>query len=128
MLFIPTTFSSLAILQHHWPQNNNCYNDNNINIKDKLIAKYGYPAEVHTVTTDDGYILTMHRIRGRQGAQPFFLQHGLVDSSAGYVIMGPNISLGELFSVGFSVFHYFLFIVCLSKKNERLNIGFIKMS
>lgn len=62
--------------------------------KDKLISKYGYPAEVHHVTTEDGYILTMHRIR-RQGAQPFFLQHGLVDSSAGYVIMGPNISLGK---------------------------------
>uniref|UniRef100_A0A1I8P5I7 Lipase n=1 Tax=Stomoxys calcitrans TaxID=35570 RepID=A0A1I8P5I7_STOCA len=63
---------------------------------DKLIAKYGYPAEVHQVTTEDGYILTMHRIRGKQGAQPFFLQHGLVDSSAGYVIMGPNVSLAYL--------------------------------
>lgn len=37
----------------------------------------------------------MHRIRGKPGAQPFFLQHGLVDSSAGYVIMGPNVSLGK---------------------------------
>uniref|UniRef100_A0A1I8MFR3 Partial AB-hydrolase lipase domain-containing protein n=1 Tax=Musca domestica TaxID=7370 RepID=A0A1I8MFR3_MUSDO len=63
---------------------------------DKLIAKYGYPAEVHQVTTEDGYILTMHRIRGKQGAQPFFLQHGLVDSSAGYVVMGPNVSLAYL--------------------------------
>ncbi|XP_054743363.1 lipase 1 [Anastrepha obliqua] len=68
--------------------------DSNLTV-DKLIAKYGYPAEVHHVTTEDGYILTMHRIR-RQGAQPFFLQHGLVDSSAGYVIMGPNVSLAYL--------------------------------
>lgn len=60
-----------------------------------MIAKYGYEAEVHQVTTEDGYILTMHRLRN-QGAQPFLLQHGLVDSSAGYVVMGPNVSLGEL--------------------------------
>ena len=77
-----------------------------MNIQDKLIAKYGYPAEVHTVTTDDGYILTMHRIRGKPGAQPFFLQHGLVDSSAGYVIMGPNVSLGKFFIFLF----FFLFV------------------
>ncbi|KAH8410630.1 hypothetical protein KR009_007733 [Drosophila setifemur] len=62
---------------------------------DKLIAKYGYEAEVHHVTTEDGYILTMHRIR-KQGAQPFLLQHGLVDSSAGFVVMGPNVSLAYL--------------------------------
>uniref|UniRef100_A0A1B0G0L8 Lipase n=1 Tax=Glossina morsitans morsitans TaxID=37546 RepID=A0A1B0G0L8_GLOMM len=68
--------------------------DSNLSV-DKLIAKYGYPAEVHHVTTEDGYILTMHRIR-KVGAQPFLLQHGLVDSSAGYVIMGPNISLAYL--------------------------------
>nr|CAD7603633.1 unnamed protein product [Timema genevievae] len=28
----------------------------------ELIAKKGYPAETHTVTTEDGYILTLHRI------------------------------------------------------------------
>lgn len=80
--------------------------------KDKLIAKYGYPAEVHQVTTEDGYILTMHRIRGKQGAQPFFLQHGLVDSSAGYVIMGPNVSLGKCVSCTY-FFHtlYLLWLI-----------------
>lgn len=79
--------------------------------QDKLIAKYGYPAEVHHVTTEDGYILTMHRIR-KVGAQPFLLQHGLVDSSAGYVIMGPNISLGK-----FS-FHCYLFYIQHVRINE----------
>ena len=67
-------------------------------MQDKLIAKYGYQSEVHQVTTEDGYILTMHRLR-KQGAQPFFLQHGLVDSSAGYVIMGPNVSLGKYLQI-----------------------------
>lgn len=27
-----------------------------------MIAKLGYPVETHTVTTEDCYILTMHRI------------------------------------------------------------------
>ena len=30
--------------------------------KPVMIAKMGYPAETHTVTTEDCYILTMHRI------------------------------------------------------------------
>ncbi|KAH8419419.1 hypothetical protein KR222_011290, partial [Zaprionus bogoriensis] len=75
-------------------QRKNIKQDSNLTV-DKLIAKYGYQAEVHHVTTEDGYILTLHRIRN-QGAQPFLLQHGLVDSSAGYVVMGPNVSLGYL--------------------------------
>ncbi|XP_068150930.1 lipase 1 [Drosophila tropicalis] len=62
---------------------------------DKLIAKYGYESEMHHVTTEDGYILTLHRLK-QEGAQPFLLQHGLVDSSAGFVVMGPNISLAYL--------------------------------
>ncbi|XP_017840863.2 lipase 3 isoform X2 [Drosophila busckii] len=60
-----------------------------------LIKKYGYPAENHTVTTDDGYILTLHRI-ARPGATPVLLVHGLLDSSATWVMMGPNKGLGYL--------------------------------
>lgn len=58
-----------------------------------LIKKYGYPAENHTVTTDDGYVLTLHRI-ARPGATPVLLVHGLLDSSATWVMMGPNKGLG----------------------------------
>ncbi|KAH8287886.1 hypothetical protein KR018_006369 [Drosophila ironensis] len=60
-----------------------------------LIHKYGYPAENHTVETDDGYILTLHRI-ARPGATPVLLVHGLLDSSATWVLMGPNKGLGKL--------------------------------
>ncbi|CAD7078756.1 unnamed protein product [Hermetia illucens] len=58
----------------------------------ELIKKYGYPAETHHVETDDGYILEVHRI-ARPGAQPIYLQHGNLDSSGTWVLMGPNLGL-----------------------------------
>ncbi|XP_020807224.1 lipase 3 isoform X1 [Drosophila serrata] len=70
---------------------------------DGLIHKYGYPAESHTVQTDDGYILTLHRI-ARPGATPVLLVHGLLDSSATWVMMGPNKGLAYLlFEQGYDV-------------------------
>ncbi|EDW12735.1 lipase 1 [Drosophila mojavensis] len=60
-----------------------------------LLQKYGYPAEKHTVNTDDGYILEMHRIP-RPGGRPVFLMHGLLCSSAAFVLMGPKNGLGYL--------------------------------
>ncbi|GLG93105.1 Lipase, partial [Gryllus bimaculatus] len=33
-----------------------------------LLTKYGYPAEVHEVTTDDGYILSLHACPTRRVA------------------------------------------------------------
>lgn len=66
----------------------------------ELIAKYGYNAEVHYVTTEDGYILRLHRIAGaptsppRQGKKVVFLLHGIMDSSAGWIMMGPKKALG----------------------------------
>jgi lysosomal acid lipase/cholesteryl ester hydrolase len=68
----------------------------------ELIVKYGYPAESHTVQTEDGYILTMHRIPyGKGGARrasntPVLLQHGLLSSSADWVISGPGKALAYL--------------------------------
>ncbi|GLG93106.1 Lipase [Gryllus bimaculatus] len=63
-----------------------------------LLTKYGYPAEVHEVTTDDGYILSLHRVPYspasplQEGKQKpvVFLQHGLLCSSADWVVMGPG--------------------------------------
>lgn len=63
--------------------------------------KYGYNVEVHHVVTDDGYILELHRIIGspknlpRKGKQPVLLMHGLLDSSATWVMMGPQKGLGK---------------------------------
>merc|ERR1712241_713817 len=52
------------------------------------ILDAGYPAERHEVTTDDCYILALHRIPGE--GKVVFLQHGLIDSSAAWVIAGPD--------------------------------------
>jgi len=58
-----------------------------------LIKKYNYPAEKHKVETDDGYIITIHRIP-RPGAVPVLLMHGLFDASATWVMQGPTKGLG----------------------------------
>lgn len=68
----------------------------------ELVRKYRYPLEIHQVTTSDGYILTMHRIpHGRdQNNDPsakrpvVFVMHGLLSSSADWVLMGPGCGFG----------------------------------
>ncbi|KAL9925373.1 lipase 3-like [Glossina fuscipes] len=72
-------------------------------ITPKLIRKYGYPSETHTVFTKDGYILEMHRIP-KKGAQPVLLMHGILDTSATWVLMGPKSGLGYVLSdLGYDV-------------------------
>lgn len=60
----------------------------------------GYPSETHTITTEDGYILNVHRIpNGREGqrnGKVVLLEHGFEDSSACWVLMGPGNSLGNI--------------------------------
>lgn len=83
----------------------------------QLITKYGYKVEVHHVTTEDGYILELHRIAGgpkspvKKGKKVCFLQHGLLDSSATWVLTRPNHALGItlLNSISMTNLHYFLF-------------------
>lgn len=60
----------------------------------------GYPSETHTVTTVDGYILNLHRIPYGKNGPPTeskgiaFLQHGLLSSSADWIVPGPEKALG----------------------------------
>ncbi|XP_030555997.1 lipase 1 [Drosophila novamexicana] len=69
----------------------------------QLLAKYKYPGEAHSVTTEDKYILQMHRI-ARPGAKPVLLVHGLQDSSATWIMMGPHSGLGYfLYEEGYDV-------------------------
>jgi len=64
----------------------------------EIIWHNHYPIEEHKVTTDDGYVLTLHRIpSGRiwstSKKDVVFLQHGLLCSSAAFVLNGPSKSL-----------------------------------
>ena len=69
-----------------------------------MIAKTGYPSETHEIITEDGYILNMHRIPfGKQSPledgvkkPAIYLQHGLLCSSADWVMWTEEKSLGVL--------------------------------
>ena len=65
-----------------------------------LISYWGYPVESHRVITEDGYILTMHRIPHGKTQGPsntsrpvFYLQHPLTGSSSDWVLNKPSQSL-----------------------------------
>merc|ERR1711971_288173 len=55
---------------------------------DTMITLAGYESETHKVVTPDGYILTLYRIVG--SGPVVFMQHGLEDSSAAWVLAGPD--------------------------------------
>ncbi|CAG4991873.1 unnamed protein product [Colias eurytheme] len=57
----------------------------------ELAAKYGYKVEEHKVTTEDGYVLTIHHIPGK--GRPILMIHALADSTESWFTRG-EISLG----------------------------------
>lgn len=66
-----------------------------------MVTSHGYPFEAHDVETRDGYVLTMHRIpHGINGPVEnppvVFLQHGLLCSSADWLVTGPERALAYL--------------------------------
>eukprot|EP00359_Climacostomum_virens_P003276 CAMPEP_0204903692 /NCGR_PEP_ID=MMETSP1397-20131031/4424_1 /ASSEMBLY_ACC=CAM_ASM_000891 /TAXON_ID=49980 /ORGANISM="Climacostomum Climacostomum virens, Strain Stock W-24" /LENGTH=384 /DNA_ID=CAMNT_0052072381 /DNA_START=6 /DNA_END=1160 /DNA_ORIENTATION=- len=70
----------------------------------------GYNVETHTVTTSDGYILTVFRIPGKVGeainkSMPVaLLQHGLIDSSDTWITNDENLAPGfKMVDAGFDV-------------------------
>ena len=69
-----------------------------------MIAREGYPAETYKVTTEDCYILEMHRIphgksnvKDNKTRSAVYLQHGLLGSSADWVMGSSDNSLGMIF-------------------------------
>ncbi|XP_026477717.1 lipase 1-like [Ctenocephalides felis] len=60
----------------------------------QLIENAGYQYEEHIVQTNDGYLVTLHRIVNSN--KPIvFLNHGILATAAGYITTGPK-SLGFL--------------------------------
>lgn len=53
-----------------------------------VITELGYPYEAIHVITDDGYILLLERIPRRDSRKAVYLQHGVLDSSMGWVSNG----------------------------------------
>nr|CAH0101930.1 unnamed protein product [Daphnia galeata] len=65
----------------------------------EVIKHRGYPAEVHNVTTDDGYILELHRIPPSSNNTPkkvVLLMHGVVESSGTWLVNPSSRSLAIL--------------------------------
>ncbi|XP_011860684.1 PREDICTED: lipase 3-like [Vollenhovia emeryi] len=67
-----------------------------------LVEQYGYPAEEHNVTTEDGYNLKIHRIPGSpllnntKKKEIVFMLHSMLVSSDYWVIYGPSKDLAFL--------------------------------
>lgn len=63
----------------------------------EIIINRGYAVETHLVTTVDGYILQMLRIPAkRPNSKAVFLQHGVIDSDATFLILPTSNSLGTI--------------------------------
>jgi len=57
---------------------------------EEVVAKHGFDLETHNVTTEDGYVLKMFRIREKKTrankhAKVVFLQHGLFASGGTFI-------------------------------------------
>lgn len=62
----------------------------------RMIESAGYPAELHTVVTEDNYILGLHRIPTREPTPRIaLLMHGLYCSASEFIVTGRSSSLGE---------------------------------
>nr|XP_023012206.1 lipase 3-like [Leptinotarsa decemlineata] len=79
---------------------------------EKFVNGLGYHFEKHTITTEDGYNLEMHRIpRGKNvsssapaNSPPVLMMHGILGTSADFLISGPENSLAlQLADQGYDV-------------------------
>ncbi|XP_029158372.1 lipase 1-like isoform X2 [Nylanderia fulva] len=62
----------------------------------EIIEKAGYSTETHTVITEDGYILTLHRIPGGNGSLPVLLVHGSFNDDSVWITLGKGKALAYL--------------------------------
>ena len=60
----------------------------------EIIRSRGYVCTIYQVTTEDGYILELHRI-GLSNGRPVLLQHGLLSTDVDWITNPSTRSLGE---------------------------------
>jgi len=91
----------------------------------QLIQKAGFHVETHIVQTEDGYLLTLYRIPNNGSS--VLLQHGLLTSSADWIIPGKDKGLGMVFvSIHLIILikNIFLLKRLLKRKTSRKIIKF----
>lgn len=65
-------------------------------LQEQLIQNFGYPSETHDITTEDGYIIQVHRIpRGRKRRSlenriPVIILPGFLSVSDVWLFRGPK--------------------------------------
>ena len=99
----PVTFRPTRLVSYSLPQKRQFkkalgFNEDIYLNFTELTDKYKYPTEVHTVTTDDGYILNVFRILPKcsEAVKPYpvFLLHGIFDTSDMWIVTGTRTGLG----------------------------------
>lgn len=71
----------------------------------QLIAKHGYTPQMHSVITEDGYIVNLIRIPRKGPAA--LLVHGIGDSSDSWLVTSPSSSLAyQLAALGYDIWLY----------------------
>jgi len=85
----PSSTSSSSSQQHHHHQ----WQSSHVWTASDAILRAGYPLEEHSVTTSDGYLLQIHRLPRRGSTNVVLFQHGVLDTSLGWVSNGSTGSL-----------------------------------
>ena len=71
-----------------------------------MIRRENYPVEIHNVTTEDGYMLTLFRIPGRSNSTPVYMQHGLLEDSGVWLVAGNGKSLGNYMNGCYNIMYF----------------------
>lgn len=89
-----------------------------------LISDCGYPREVHkNVKTEDGYLLTMQRIRGKsKNSIPVLFMHGLLGSAEHFLLLNCTDALPyQLYNQGYDIWIGNVRTVSYSRHHVSLN-------